>query len=212
VTTFNLYRQAQLAAWLAQVDWNSDNIVVTQHTSSYTPSLDANAHVSDLTGEVATGNGYTQGGAALDGRAAAYHPAASWPDTWAASAAYAVGAVVRPASSPVLLYRCSAAGTSGATAPAWPQSPGLTVTDGSVTWDAVGAGAVALTADVLTWEEYSATFRYLVISDRTPDTAAAQPLLAVADAGSSVTGSGGSLTVTFDSGTGSGIVIPLWAP
>lgn len=212
MATFSLYRQAQKAAWSGLIDWASDSVVMTQHTSGYVPNLDTDAWVSALSAEVATGNGYIQGGAPLTGRQASYYPAGSWPDVWAPVTAYVPGQVVRPVTSPGLLYRCAAGGTSGATVPAWPVSAGLTVTDGTVTWTAAGAGAVALIASPLQWPAYQGTFRYLVISDRSGTSASQQPLIAIADMGANVSGAGGALSVTFDSGSGSGIVIPLWAP
>lgn len=48
------------------------------------------------------------------------------------------------------IFQCIQAGTSGATQPAWPSAPGLTVTDGSVIWQAVSTIAPALqTGDVV---------------------------------------------------------------
>lgn len=210
MTTFSLYRRVQLAAWSGTINWASDSIVATQHNSPYLPNLDTDSFVSNLTGEIASGGGYAQGGLPLTGRTAIYYPAASWPDVWAPVTQYAAGQVVRPALNPALLFRCYQAGVSGGTAPVWPSTGGAVITDGTAAWAAVGAGAVALAASPLQWASYTASFRYLVISDRTPSSAAAQPLLAVADMGSVVTGSGGNLVVTFDSGSGSGIVIPLW--
>lgn len=39
---------------------------------------------------------------------------------------------------PQMWFVCLTAGTSGATAPAWPTSPGVTITDGTVEWIAFG--------------------------------------------------------------------------
>jgi hypothetical protein len=212
MATFSLYRQAQLSAWSGGISWAGDAITATLHGIGYTPNLDTHRYVSDLAGEMASGGGYTPGGQLLAGKAAAYLPAGSWPDTWAPVTGYVIGQVVRPALSPALLFRCWAGGTSGAVAPVWPSAPGAAVTDGSVSWAAVGAGAVALSASPLVWNGFTATFRYIVLSDRTPALATAQPLIAVADMGGPATGSGGALDVIFDAGSGSGIVVPLWAP
>jgi hypothetical protein len=146
----------------------------------------------------------------LGGRAAAYLPAGSWPDIWAPVVSYAAGQIIRPAMSPAMLFRCYASGVSGSVAPNWPVTPGAVVTDGSAAWAAIGAGAVALSASALQWASFTAGFRYVIVSDRTPGLATAQPLIALADMGGPVSGSGGNLDVIFDSGSGSGIVVPLW--
>jgi hypothetical protein len=209
--TFSLYRQAQLSAWSGQVNWAGGTITATLHGSGYTPNLDTHRFVSDLAGELPTSAGYTIGGKVLSGRASAYLPAGSWPDTWAPVTGYVIGQVVRPALTPTMLFRCYAGGTSGSAAPTWPSIAGATVTDGTASWSAVGSGAVALSAAALQWPSFSASFRYIVLSDRTGSPASAQPLLAVADMGGSATGSGGNLDVIFDAGFGSGIVVPLWS-
>lgn len=210
-TTFTPYRQAALSAWSGNIDWNSDSITATLHTASYTPNLDTDAFVSNLAGEVSSGGGYTSGGQLLPGRGSTYFTAASWPDAWSPVTAYAIGQVVRPALSPALLFRCYSGGTSGSVAPGWAAATGADVSDGTVSWYAIGAGSVVLTAGTLQWTGFTASYRYIVLSDRTPATAGAQPLIAVADMGSTVAGQGGNLDILFDSGSGSGIVIPIWS-
>jgi hypothetical protein len=212
VVTFALYRQAQLNAWSGDISWASDNIVATLHGTGYTPNLDVHAHVSDLSSELVTGGGYTQGGQLLAGKASSYLPAGSWPDTWQPLTSYQLGQVVRPALSPSLLFRCYIPGTSGPVTPSWPVITGGDVTDGSAAWTAVGAGAVILTASQLQWSGFTSTFRYLVLSDRTPGSAAQQPLIALMDMGGPVTGSGGALPVIPDAGSGTGIFLIFWAP
>jgi hypothetical protein len=55
--------------------------------------------------------------------------------TWAASTAYALGALVRPtAAGNKNLFEATVAGTSGTTEPTWPAGIGSTVPDGGVTW------------------------------------------------------------------------------
>jgi hypothetical protein len=55
--------------------------------------------------------------------------------TWAASTAYALNDYVVTASpTNNRLYKCTTAGTSGASAPTWPTTEGGTVSDGTVTW------------------------------------------------------------------------------
>jgi lambda family phage minor tail protein L len=60
---------------------------------------------------------------------------------WASATSYAVGAIVRASTVQDfgLVFRCTAAGTSGATQPAWPTLIDGTVVDGSVTWKAISA-------------------------------------------------------------------------
>lgn len=60
-----------------RVDWVTDTIKVTLHTSSYTPDQDTHDFHDDLTNEVATGNGYTTGGVTLAGKSAAYQSASN---------------------------------------------------------------------------------------------------------------------------------------
>lgn len=210
MATFTLYRQAQLSAWLAGVNWTADQVTATLHGAGYTPNPDTHRFVSDLAAELPPGGGYTPGGQLLAGRAAAYLPAASWPDAWAPVVSYAAGQIIRPPLGPAMLFRCYASGVSGSVAPNWPVTPGMVVADGSAAWAALGAGAVTLTASMLQWASFTAGFRYIVVSDRSAAQATAQPLIALADMGGQVAGSGGNLDVIFDSGSGSGIVVPLW--
>ena len=181
-----------------EIDLDSDTIKVTLHTSAYTPNLDTHAYVSDLTAELAAGGGYTTGGVTVAGTIS-YVAANSWSKSRANSTAYAVGDVVRPATGNGFLYRCAVAGTSAGTIPTYPTVVGTTVTDGGVTWTCVGRGALAVDIADPTWASFSAgPFRYMVVSDRTPGTAATQPLVALGDWGSDQTGGGGSFTVQVD--------------
>ena len=61
---------------------------------------------------------------------------------WTASTAFSVGDVRRASTlqSSGLVFRCTVAGTSGASEPApWPVVRGQTIEDGTVTWEAVSA-------------------------------------------------------------------------
>lgn len=58
--------------------------------------------------------------------------------TAAVSTVYALGAQVKPASSPLYIYQATTAGTSGGSAPTWPTTVGTTVTDGTVVWTCIG--------------------------------------------------------------------------
>lgn len=55
-----------------EIDWDSDTIKVSLHTSAYTPDQDAHDYANDLTNEVANGNGYTTGGATLGSKTIDY--------------------------------------------------------------------------------------------------------------------------------------------
>lgn len=60
---------------------------------------------------------------------------------WAASTSYAIGAIVRATTVQDfgLVFKCTTAGTSGSTAPAWPTLIEGTTADGGVTWTAISA-------------------------------------------------------------------------
>ena len=61
VTTF-WYAPAFIQIFNKLVDWNSDTLKATLHTSSYTPNQDTHNFQDDLTNELSTANGYTAGG------------------------------------------------------------------------------------------------------------------------------------------------------
>jgi len=60
---------------------------------------------------------------------------------WAATTSYAVGAIVRATTVQDfgLVFKCTTAGTSGASAPAWPTLIDGTTVDGTVTWTGISA-------------------------------------------------------------------------
>ena len=184
-----------------EVDLDSDNIVMTLHTSSYSPNRSSHAYVSSLSNEVANGSGYTTGGKSLASLSLGWIADTSLAAA-AVSTAYVLNELRRPATANGFIYQVIQAGTSSGTAPTWPTTVGATVTDGTVVWACVGIGYVRFDAADVSWAA-STTFswRYAVISDRTPGSAATQPLLAVLDAGSTQTNLGGSLDFAF-SGVG----------
>ena len=55
---------------------------------------------------------------------------------WVPSSAYTVGTTIVPPSAAGLTFTCTQAGTSGATSPGWPLTPGTTVGDNTVIWTA----------------------------------------------------------------------------
>jgi len=60
---------------------------------------------------------------------------------WQASNAYVVGDIVRATALQAsgLVFRCTVAGTSASTQPAWPTDIGSTTTDGTLTWKAISS-------------------------------------------------------------------------
>lgn len=192
-----LYAKSWLSLLNKEADLNSDTLKATLHTSSYSLAVNTDQYVSDLTNELSTASGYTSGGATVTG-SFALTVANSWASTAATSTAYTVGQVRRPGTGNGYLYRCVVAGTSGGSAPTWPTVVGTTVADGSVTWLNIGSAVVVLDlADATLWTSFSAgPFRYLVVSDRTPGTAATQPLICVFDFGSNQTGGGGNFDLS----------------
>jgi len=56
------------------------------------------------------------------------------PAAWVLSTAYALGDAARPVTRNGYVYEVTTAGTSGASEPTWPTTPGNTVVDGTVTW------------------------------------------------------------------------------
>lgn len=191
------YRQAISKALNKEWDFDSDAITMTLHTSTYTPNLDTHVYVSDLTAELAAGSGYSTGGITLGTLTRTTTAANSWGTSAAVSTAYAVGTVVRPSTGNTYLYRCVVAGTSGGSAPTWGTVPGRETTDGTAVWENVGSSITALSwANAVFSSPFSAgPFRYAVVSDRTPGTAATQPLIGLIDFGSNQTGGGGALNV-----------------
>ena len=189
-----MYGRVWLSLLNRECDLDSDNLRATLHGSGYALAVNTHRYVSDLTAELPTAGGYTAGGAPVTG-GFALTLANAWSAVWAASTAVTLGAVRRPPAGNGLLYRAVVAGTTAAGAPAWPTLVGATVVDGGVTWACIGAAVVVLDlADVTLWPApfTAGPFRYLVVSDRTPAGAGAQPLIAVFDFGTDQTGGGGN--------------------
>lgn len=190
------YANALYTALNKEWDWDSDTIKETLHTSSYTPNLATHAYVSDLTNEVAAGGGYSTGGQTVTSCTRTLTVANSWGTAWAGTTAYSVDWIVRPTTGNGFVYRVAVAGTSGGSEPTWPTTIGQTVTDSGVTWECVGRRVLSLTGTFPAWSSSTITARYLVISDRTPATAAAQPLIGLVDFGSDKSSSNGTFQYT----------------
>jgi hypothetical protein len=156
-----------------------------------------NAQASGAT--LTSSTGYTANGVALTSPTNTYTAANSWSTQWAASTAYATAAVVRPTTGNGYLYRATAAGTSGSSAPTWPTVIGATVVDSGVTWTCIGNGVTLLSASNPSWSASGGALggRYAVFYYST-GTASTSPLIGVVDQGQSVMAVGGSFTIQVD--------------
>lgn len=86
---YGLAGQGQFSATAARrVDWVTDTIKVTLHTSTYVPNQDTHDFADDLTNEVANGNGYTTGGVTLGSKTLTYDTASNTVRLDAADAAW----------------------------------------------------------------------------------------------------------------------------
>lgn len=198
-----LYRSAPTKMLNKQIDFDSDALVWTLHTSTYAPNFDTHAFVSDLTNELATGGGYTAGtvsggGLAIASPTMTYTAANSWTVVRANSTAYALGDIIRPAATNGFLYMVSVAGTSAAAPPAFPTVLGTTVADGTATLECIGSGITVFGCTDPTWTGFTAgPCRYAVLSDRTSGANATNPLIGLVDFGVDKTGGGGSFVVNL---------------
>jgi hypothetical protein len=195
-----LYRSAPAKFLNKEIDWDSDALVWTQHTSTYAPNQDTHEYVSSLTNELSTAGGYTAGGLAIASPTRTYTAANSWGTARANSTAYAVGDVVRPATGNGFLYMAVTSGTSHSAIPTWGTDLGGLTTEGggTVTWENIGSGITVFGCSDPSWP--TATFgpaRYAVLSDRTPGTAATQPLIGYVDYVTDRTGGGLAFTVNL---------------
>jgi hypothetical protein len=199
-----VYRSAPLRMMNKQIDWDSDTLVWTLHTSTYTPNLDTHAFASDLTNELGAGGGYTAGtasggGLAIASPTSAYTAANSFAVSRANSTAYALEDVFRPASANGFLYRVAVAGTSGGTLPTFPTVLGTTVADGTATIECVGSGIIIFACSDPTWTPTftAGPFRYAVLSDRSSASLATDPLIGYVDLVTDKTGGGGPFTINL---------------
>lgn len=193
------YAPVVTAAFNGELDTDVASWAWTLHTSSYVPDRVAHDFVNDLTNELATAAGYTQGGV-VSVATRTRTVANSWGTSRANSTAYTVGTVVRPATGNTFLYRCIVAGTSGGSIPTFGTVIGGSTTDGTVTWECVGSAITVITTASPTWPSASFTgVKYAVLSYRAAGTAATQPLICYSDVGalapsSDKAGQGGTFT------------------
>lgn len=198
----NLYGKAyanllggEVAGDTFAIDFLSDTIKASLHTSSYTPNLDTHETFSQVTNEV-TGTGYTAGGVTLGSKTITYTAADSWGTSRANTTAYAVGDIVKPATPNGHLYRCIIAGTSGGSPPTFPTVSGNTVADGSVTWAEIGRGVVQIDAGDPQWTSATiASIKYCVIYKAVGTSPDVSPLIALLDLDGPHTVTNGTFTV-----------------
>ena len=70
---FGLAGKGQWSSTAAsRIDWVNDTIQVSLHTSAYVPNQDTHQYYTDLTNELATGNGYNAGGYTLVNKTLTY--------------------------------------------------------------------------------------------------------------------------------------------
>ncbi|SRR5579883_2042146 len=67
MATNNVYTVFKYQQGLKNINLSSDTLKIALFTSTYAPNQDTDVTYSSLTGEVATGSGYTAGGVALSG-------------------------------------------------------------------------------------------------------------------------------------------------
>ena len=147
---------------------------------SATPSLETAIHWSDVS---ANDISPTAGGNTLTSITVTETTANSWGDTWAATTAYAVGQVIRPATGNGFLYRCVVAGTSAGSAPSFPTVFGETVIEtGGLEWVNCGSSITVFTAGTATFTAASGTISptCAVIYDAETGTSTTEPLVALA--------------------------------
>ena len=126
------------------IDWLSDTIKVSLHTSTMTPDQDTWEFEDDLTNEVANGNGYTTGGATLANKALTYTAGTNTvmldadDVVWTSSTITARYAVIRdttpgtPATNPLIGYIDFGQDVSSVDGPF------------TITWDAAGIGTIVV--------------------------------------------------------------------
>jgi hypothetical protein len=181
----------------AEVDLD-DGMQFTLHGSGYALNRVTDDYANDATSELATGGGYTSGGIPAGVVTRTTTAANSWATQRAATQAYTVGDVVRPAAANGFLYRATTSGTTAAGLPTYPTTLGQTVVDGGVTWECYGIAITVFTAaNPATWPTFTATgIRYMVLADRSTGVASTSPLVAVTDFGTDQAGTGQSWTVS----------------
>lgn len=191
--TAKLYASAIGQAFQGNHKWltsSGDTYKVALLSVSDITNINTHTAYTDLANEI-TGTGYTTGGATITTTTATVTAANSWGTAWAATTAYAQGAVVRPSTGNGFLYYAEAGGTSGGSAPTWPTVVGATVVDNTVTWTCIGESITQLTGGNASWTTATLSANCAVVYDSTSG-----KLLSVVDFGSTVSSTAATYTVT----------------
>ena len=198
--TGKYYANAVDQAFTGKINVASDALKMLLLATSDIANTGSHVHYSDISAdELATGNGYTVGGATLTSVTHTVTTGSSWATQWAATTAEAVGALVRPATANGYLYVCTTAGTTGSTAPTWPTAVNATVTDGTVTWACVGEAIWQLSSAAVQWTAPAGNTLAAVaaaIYDSTPGSAATDPLITAEDFGGTISATGSTYTIS----------------
>lgn len=207
VTTY-VYGQLNKSLLSGLINFSSDTIKAML-LSSYTvgTTLDSAQFLNTVVaaGAETTGSGYTAGGVTLASKTVTYTAAASWGTSRANSTAYALGDVIRPATSNGYVYQCVVAGTSAGSVPTYPTVIGTTVTDGGVTWVCQGTGVLVLDAADPAWTTSNpgTLAGSHIVFYKDTGTASTSPVILYWDLGGTQTASnGGAFTPQLDSTEG----------
>ena len=180
------------------INWPSDTIKMSLHTAAPTTTV-TGVHYSDLTNEVANGNGYSTGGVTLGTKTHVVTVANSWSQQWS-NKAWTYGDIVRPTAGDLYLFMCSTAGTGNATQPTWPTVVGQTVTEasGGVVWTNIGESVTIWSSAAASWAAATFSASYGVIYDAQSGTGSTEPLIALLSFGQTLSPVAGTLTVSPD--------------
>lgn len=200
-TTSNVFASLFDQAMAGNIVWASHTLKLGLLTSSASPSLGTWVHWSDVTNET-TGTGYSAGGVTVSTPTHVITAANSWGTAAATSTAYTAGQIVRPSSGNGFLYRCVTAGTSGGSAPSWPTTVGLDVTDGSAVWVNAGESITVYSTASASWSTATISAQYGVLYDANSGTASTEPLIALINFGTTISSTANTFTVPPDATLG----------
>jgi hypothetical protein len=177
------------------IDWDAHTIKAALVSSAYTPSQAHEFYSTSVNANEITGTGYTDGGLALTSKATAVIDASA-ATARAASTAYQVGDIVRPATANGRIYKCVVAGTSSSGTPSYTLTGGREVADGTVVWVEAGVAYVRFTCAQLSWDPSTITARYVVLY-RDATAGSLDFLIGYGDFGQNESSSAGAFTIQF---------------